>query len=214
MPLKPTVFIGESHNSIVYVARQHAFFKTCVILASCAEQQLETVNRRRPIPPRRLAAREGWHRRPACPGRRLADRNGTRQPVSTPAAVKVRRLPPPVSRICDASNFLGISGPGILDFRPRPPASWTAPAERQRRRRFRPHQTWSNEPAPPRAQNWRGAPLPAVSVQAARACGCHRSTRQRLDCGVFSAALVRAPSRCAASSCSSPGMFGRGGHPT
>ena len=30
MPVKPLVFIGERHYSIVYVARQHAFLKTCV----------------------------------------------------------------------------------------------------------------------------------------------------------------------------------------
>ena len=48
MGLKPIVFIGESHNSSVYVARQHAFFKTCVILASWVEKKPEPVCNCRP----------------------------------------------------------------------------------------------------------------------------------------------------------------------
>ena len=43
-----------------------------------------------------------------------------------------------------------------------PPATWTAPAERQRRRRFRPHPTPPSQPAPWCAQKRRGTSFPAA----------------------------------------------------
>jgi len=51
MPVKPIVFIGESRNSTVYVARQHAFLGTYAILALCVEKYFESMNRQRPISP-------------------------------------------------------------------------------------------------------------------------------------------------------------------
>ena len=184
MPLKPLVFIGENHNSIVYVARQHAFFKTCVILASCVEQQLETMSQQRPIsgnPPGR------WPRAPFRAGWRWRQRSAGAAESSRTA--KRSRVAPRFAR---------------------PSVSWTAPATRSGdgafartcRRQINHHLRALNSGValPPSLRYDAASRFPPQS-KTLHPCGSHRSARQRLDCGVFSAALVRAPSCGAPSGC-------------
>ena len=134
-------------------------------------------------------------RPPACP----PEPSGFKSQISNSllfAGIKHRTRTPKCSPI--ASTFA------------RPSVSWTAPATRSGdgafartcRRQINHHLRALNSGValPPSLRYDAASRFPPQS-KTLHPCGSHRSARQRLDCGVFSAALVRAPSCGAPSGC-------------